>query len=760
MTRLSLSLVLVAAVPAAAAADFARDGRPYLEKYCLGCHGAKRPKADLNLSVFADEPSVVRSRKTWDSVQRVVRAGEMPPKNKPQPAQAETDAFLKAVADVFDRADRNAKPDPGRVTVRRLNRVEYDNTLRDLLGIDFSPSEDFPSDDIGHGFDNIGDVLSISPVLMERYLAAAEAVADRVIVLNVPKPSQRWMGGRYLEPAGPNVPKDKFRPLEKGNLNTPYDLSMDGEYTFRFRAYTETDAEPVKVSITDNGKEVGTLEIKAEKPLNWPLKLTLPTGRHRIAVNLLNPGQAGGKPRRLMVEHFVLEGPADMRPPAMRRLLAPGEGKIGADRTRAVLTSFVTRAYRRPPTAAELDRLTKLAAAGEAEAGKWEAGIKLAVQAVLVSPKFLFRLELDHRPQEAEAHPIDEYQLASRLSYFLWSTMPDQELFDLAARRQLTANLDKQVRRMLADPRAEALVQNFAMQWLQLRRLRSFAADEKLFPAFNDKLRAAMQTETELFLGAIIREDRSVLTMLDADFTFLNERLARHYGIADTAGNPAGAKPAVKGGKPIRGEGFQRVSLYDGRRGGLLTQGSVLAVTSNPTRTSPVKRGKWVLEQLLGTPPPPPPPNVPELEDDKAMLTGTLRQRMEQHRANPSCAGCHAKMDPLGFAFENYDAVGAYRTKDGGAPIDPSGELPGGRRFQGPAELKKILLDQKELFVRCLAEKMLIYAVGRGLEHYDKRAVDRIVAATAAGDHRFGVLVAEIVRSDPFRLRRGRNTAD
>jgi len=335
--------------------------------------------------------------------------------------------------------------------------------------------------------------------------------------------------------------------------------------------------------------------------------------------------------------------------------------------------------------------------------------------------------------------------------------MPDQELFDLATKKQLSANIDATVRRMLKDPKSSALVENFAMQWLQLRRLSTFAPDAKLFPNFNDKLRDAMLTETSMFFDAVMREDRSILELIDADFTFLNEPLSRHYGIADTMGNWSNQKVMRPGGQPIRGEKFVRVSLSGRERGGLITQASVLTVTSNPTRTSPVKRGRWVLEQILGTPPPPPPPNVPELvEGPQAELTGTLRQRMEQHRTNPNCASCHARMDPIGFAFENYNAIGAFRQKDGEFPIDPSGTLPDGKSFQGPTELKAILKDKKELFARNLTDKMMIYALGRGTEFFDKPTIDKIVVALERDQQKFSTLMIEIVKSDAFRMRRGK----
>ena len=420
-----------------------------------------------------------------------------------------------------------------------------------------------------------------------------------------------------------------------------------------------------------------------------------------------------------------------------------------------------SRAYRRPVTDAELGRLVKLVESTEAGGGKWEAGMQLAMQAVLVSPKFLFRVELDDKPEAPEAHPISEHQLASRLSYFLWSSMPDEELLALAGKGALTANLDAQVRRMLKDPRSDGLVDNFAMQWLQVRRIATISPDGGLFPTFDNRLRQSMLPATELFVEAVFREDRSILDLIAGDFTFLNERLARHYGIADTNGNKVGQKPTKPGGAPIRGDAFVRVSLQGGDRGGLITQASVLTVTSNPTRTSPVKRGRWVLEQILGTPPPPPPPNVPELaETAAAAQSGTLRQRMEQHRANPNCANCHKNMDSIGFALENYNAIGAWRTKDGTFDIDPAGVFADGTSFKGFAELRKILLAKKDQFARCMVEKMMIYALGRGVEGYDERAIDRIQAALAREGYKFSTLVVEIAKSDPFRLRRGKNTKE
>ncbi|GDY19744.1 filamin [Verrucomicrobiota bacterium] len=738
--------------------DFAKVVPAFFDQHCIECHSDKVQKGDLNLQPFKSPASLLKERKVWLSVLNQTTSGEMPPKKKARPAPADLAAFTGAVHAAMELAENNAKPDPGRVTLRRLNRTEYANTIRDLVGVDFNPAEDFPTDDIGHGFDNIADVLTLSPVLMERYLAAAENIAASAIVVNVPKPPVRRQSSKYLQPAG-TFPGG-FRATDKGLLFTDYKLSTDGEYVLRARVYglSPEGTEPVKAAFMLDQRELKTFEVTAtqKKPEILEYKFHLEPSSFNAGIKLLNPSPAGELPRMLFVEYIELTGPTDTRPLSHRRIMACTPGKSKAEQTREIVTRFATRAFRRPATAAEIERLVKVVEATEARGQSWEAGIQFAVQAVLISPKFLFRVELDDRPTQPQAHPLDEFQLASRLSYFLWSTMPDDELFELAGKNQLTANLEAQVRRLLKSPKAGALVENFAMQWLQLRRLQSFAPDAKLFPNFTDKLRAAMLRETELFFGEIVREDRSILDLIDADFTYLTAVLARHYGIADTVGNwiDAKGKDRRPGGEPVRGDMFVRVSLPMKERGGLLTQASVLTVTSNPTRTSPVKRGRWVLEQILGTPPPPPPPGAPELDAQKE-LTGTLRQRMEQHRANPNCASCHTQMDALGFAFENYDAVGAYRKRDGTADIDSSGTLPDGKSFNGPAELKLILKEKKDLLARNLTEKLLIFALGRGLEYYDARAVRQIADTLARSDYKFSALVTGIVKSDPFRMRRG-----
>jgi len=776
---------------------YGRAIQPLLTKYCFKCHGAiAKPKADLNLAKFTTEAGVRADRKTWKNVLKALNNHDMPPEDaKPQLDSKEREALVKLIETALNRIDPNAPLNPGRVTARRLNRTEYGNTIRDLVGLDFDPAEDFPSDDIGHGFDNIGDVLSLSPVLMERYLAAAETIVQRVFPVDPPKPMDKHTSAKYLEPAGQKVPQSKYRPIraEKGDgvstgpLFNSYHLAKDGDYLFRFRAYAK--GKPVKVAVLACGKDVPnpaadgeiakmagsalsglkpfrileTVEVPAveEKDAKkYELKISSLPGVERLAVALLKAPE--GEPvAEVMIEGFAVTGPLDPRPAFQREMMTMVSGKPKPEQARGILKYVADRAFRRPVTDAELGRLLKLVEKVEAGGEKWEAGLQRGLEAILVSPKFLFRVELDDRPESPQAHSLSEVQLASRLSYFLWCTLPDEELMRLAAKNELTPNLEAQVRRMLKDPRAKTLIDNFAMQWLQLKRIAFVAPDGGLFPAFNQRLRQAMLQETQMFLETIIKEDRSILELVDADYTFLNERLAQHYGIVDTNGNRRNEKPVKPGGSPIRGDSFFRVSLQGGDRGGLLTQASILTVTSNPTRTSPVKRGRWVLEQILGTPPPPPPPNVPELEESaKAVATGTLRQRMEQHRANPSCANCHTKMDAIGFALENFNAIGAWRTKDGNFDIDPGGTLPDGTQIKGVADLKKTILAKKDQFARCVIEKMMIYALGLGMEPYDDRPIDKALASVAKDQYKFSRVVVEIVKSEPFRLRRGKNVQD
>lgn len=749
---------------------FQKDVLPFLAKHCFACHGNGKRRGDLALDKYKDDDALQKDRKVWESITQMIRAGEMPPKErKTRPTNDEIAAVLKSIDASLAKLDCTGPRNVGRVTIRRLNRAEYNNTIRDLLGIDFKPGADFPGDDVGYGFDNIGDVLSLSPLLLEKYLAAAEQITERAVVIaDPPQPQKRQLArGGGVRPFPKNAgeirkPKDFKRGKgpavflhSRGELALQTTLD-EGEYHVRLIVFgQQVGDEPVRMALRVNGETVKEFLVKAseEQPAQYEAKVRLKGGQTRMGAAFLNPFTDPNavdpeKRRRLLfLRGFEVDGPYNAPAPVLpdnhKRLMAHAAGLSQRDAAREVLTRFATRAFRRPVPSQEVDRFLRLYDLAEAEGERFEKRVRLALQGVLVSPHFLFRIELDPpgaKPQAA--YPINEFELASRLSYFLWSSMPDDELFRLAERGQLRANLEVQVRRMMKDPKSAAFVQNFGGQWLTLRNLQTISPDRKLFPAFTEALRADMLRETELFFEAILREDRSILDFLDADFSFVNERLAKHYGLPNITGNE-----------------FRRVSLPP-TRGGLLTHASILTLTSNPTRTSPVKRGKWVLEQLLGTPPPPPPPDVPDLEDDaKAQLTGSLRQRMEQHRVNPNCAICHNKLDPLGFAFENFDAVGRWRTKDGRFDIEPSGVLPDGRAFQGPAELKKILRSEKDLFGRCLAEKMLTYALGRGVEYYDRCAVDDILKALAKDDYRLSRLVLEIVKSEPFlkRMAKGSN---
>jgi hypothetical protein len=679
----------------------------------------------------------------------------MPPPGVPHPTPAERERLVTWIDSTLSSAECELD-DPGRVTMRRLNREEYNNTIHDLFGINLRPADTFPSDDVGYGFDNIGDVLSISPLLMEKYLVAADQVARAVIVTPEASGKTERVAKERLATAGGEVyGAARLLPNQEAEVGIEVAFPRDGEYYLRVRAFgQQAGPDPARMGFRLDGKEVYVADVKAVEatPEVYQTRVTVPAGKRRFAVRFLNDFQepsAGfrrGRDRNLIVDVLEVQGPLGLPkllPLSHRRIITCQPTPATHEEcTRKILSAFARRAYRRPVTKAEVDRLVQIAGMAAKEGESFERGIQLAVQAALVSPHFLFRVEMDRNPKDVKtARPVGQYELASRLSYFLWSSMPDEELFALAGKGVLQNPkvLAAQVKRMLQNPRSRALVRNFAGQWLTLRRLSEVSPDPKRFPEFNDALRQAMRIETELFFAAIVKEDRSILDFLDGNFTYLNELMARHYGIEN-----------------VRGNYYRRVALSGKERGGLLTHASILTVTSNPTRTSPVQRGKWVLEQLLGTPPPPPPPDVPQLEEEKqGELKGTLRQRMEQHRENPSCASCHARMDPIGFGMENYDAIGRWRTREGDQPVDSSGELPGGRRFNGPAQLIAILKGNKEQFARSLSEKMLTYAIGRGLEPNDNCNLTEIGRSVAKNDFRFSALVTEVVLSDPFRKRRG-----
>jgi hypothetical protein len=735
---------------------------PFLQKYCLECHNAKKSAGGLTLEGYQSEAHARKDRKTWASVEHVLAAGEMPPKKKAQPTKSEKEFVINWIETALTKIDCTAPKDPGRVTLRRLNRAEYNNTIRDLCGVDFNPAEDFPADDVGYGFDNIGDVLSLPPLLLEKYMAAADKILDTALKLPDPvvttkqtfRPQQISTIPRSarLREANGNRNKIKFESEGSAFLPQNFNFVADGEYVLKLRGWgTKVGGEFPKVVFRVDGRDIGTAVVDwpADKPRTVEVRGKIAAGEKRVAVAFVNAfeDKSAKKSRELGVDAIEIEGPFNAVPrpesASVKMLLVarPGSGTDKKAAAEKVLAAFARKAYRRPVRPDEVQRLVRLFEIADRQGEPFEKAVRLPMKAVLCSPNFLFRIEDD--PKTADGvRTISDHELAVRLSYFLWSTMPDAELSAVAERGELRKPgvLEAQVKRMLRDPRSRALSENFAGQWLQLRNIATLAPDKGYFPTWDDALRKAMVREAEAFFEYVVQNDRSVLEFLDADYAFVNERLAQHYGISG-----------------VSGPEFRKVQLPNNRRGGIITMASTLTVTSNPTRTSPVKRGKWILENILGTPPPPPAPDVPELPPT-GQLKGTLRQQMEQHRANPSCATCHAKLDPLGFGLENFDAIGGWRDKDNKQPIDPSGVLPDGGKFDGPAQLRKVLLGKSDLFRRCLAEKLLTFGLGRGLEYYDKCAVDEVVKKSAAGQDRFSAMVLAVVQSDPFQKRKGKRS--
>jgi len=738
--------------PAADPALFEKTVRPLLKKHCYECHSGEEPEGELDLSSFKSADSVLAGRKRWAKVLRMVYTRQMPPKDETPLAAADREAIVAWIGATLDNVDCSGPRDPGRVTIRRLNRAEYANTIRDLLGVQFDATRDFPPDDVGYGFDNIGDVLTLPPVLMEKYLAAAEQITGKAIVTAAVDvtPKQQFADDR-LRVDGNGGGRGGGKMLaSNGEIFTQAKFPQSGEYLLRVTAYgDQAGDEPPKMALKLDGRQLKVYDVKAisGKAEVYELRTRVDEGDRRVAMAFINDyyNPQRGEDRNLGVLQLEVVGPLGVRPedyPASHReivFVRPSDKLPARDAAAKVLQRLASRAYRRPSTDAEVERLLKLFDLSQKDGASFERSIQLCAQALLVSPNFLFKVELDPQPNTADnVRTLNEFELATRMSYFLWSSMPDDELLEHAWKGTLRANLDAQTRRMLKDPKSAALVENFAVQWLQLRNLRTAQPDRRLVRSFRS-LRQAMRTESEMFFASVMHEDRSVLDLVSADYTFLNDRLARHYDI-----------PGVEG------EEFRRVKLPDGRRGGVLTQAGVLTVTSNPTRTSPVKRGKWIMDNILGTPPPPPPPDVPELEE-KEVTGATLRRRLEVHRENPRCAVCHRQMDDLGFALENFDAVGRWRERDAGEVIDARGEFPGGEKFDGPVSLKNLLRTaRKDDFVRCLSEKMLTYALGRGVEYYDQCAVDDITKRLAAQDYRFSTLVIAILNSDPFQKRRGK----
>ena len=801
---------------------FEKSVQPFFANNCYACHNEERATADLSLESFKTAASFNKERVTMKLVLDRLSAGTMPPPKMPRPKPEDVAVVTQWLARQLasDPPKRTApagtaKPaevSSGHVTARRLNRIEYDNTVRDLLGVDLHAADDFPQDDSGYGFDNIGDVLSLSPVLMEKYLAAAEKIS-RTAIFGVEPRKPALVRLRLPERSQP----PKSTPLTDYDLtgltlpnaiHTTYRFPVDGEYVIRANlgGQRPPGSEPIQIALWLDGKQIQVVQFDPAKNASFEdagerqelwgqiqeFRTRITAGDHWLAVSIphlyegLPASYQGPNPSKLPVPPMpAFKPPPDLTPQEIEALrkevekrraekIPANAAKIGSLElggpyfvtrgpstetlkkiyvcghlqghhekgcARLIVEHLARRAYRRPVTPKEVAQLTNLIADVQKDGGSFEEGVATAIQAMLLSPRFLFRIEPApaKAPAAASADSLSQYELASRLSYFLWSSMPDDALLAAADRKKLAqpAALVAQVRRMLLDAKAHALIENFGGQWLQVRKLESVKPDRKRFPEFDEYLRLSMRRETELFFESIVREDRSILDFIDSNYTYLNERLARLYNVPN-----------------VQGTEFRRVQFSaDSHRGGLLGQASVLTISSYANRTSPVLRGKWVLENLVGAPPPPHRPTF-ECDETKLGLSSSMREQLEQHRKNPICASCHTSMDPLGFGLENFDAIGGWRTKDGQFPIDASGTLPDGRSFDGPRGLESILKAQPDAFTECLARKLLIYALGRGLEPGDDAAVKKIVQTVAADNYRFSSLVLGIVKSEPFQKRR------
>ena len=782
----------------APAPDAVVASKATVQKYCVSCHNEKVKSGGLTLSTL-DLARAAENADAWEHVIRKVRTGAMPPVGRPRPDKAAAGTLVTYLETELDKA-AFAQPNPGRLALARLNRAEYRNAIRDLLGLEIDAASMLPNDLAGHGFDNNADALTLSPMLTERYLGAAAKIGQMALARprGVPTPETFFVPTDRNQ----NVRVSDDLPLgTRGGTAFRYYFPADGEYLFELRpkeggaggGFEGITAEPHQLDIAIDNVKVKTIilggpdfvprrgagaggagdyprEDRTKKILElMTFRVPVKAGSHMVQAyfaakttafveDLFDPSlrrepyrDGSGEPR---VSSVTITGPqpatATIGDTASRRRILTCAPASPKDETCAkkIISTLARRAYRRPVTEDDL-QAPMTAYRGAALNGGFEPGIEMAIRSILMSPKFLFRFE-SQPPKAAanSAYRITDLDLASRLSFFLWSSIPDDELLDLAVKKTLSKPevLQQQVRRMIADPRSHALVDNFAGQWLHIRNVAVHQPSPESLFHFDDNLRTAFEQETELFFESIMRENRSVLDLLDADYTFLNERLARHYGIDG-----------------VRGERFRRVMLPPGSpRGGLIGQGSILMATSYPNRTSPVIRGKWILENVFGAPPPPPPPNVPELKDERdPRKVLPMRERLAAHRANPACAGCHAQMDQLGFSLENFDAIGEWREiYTSGAKVDASAQLPDGSKFNGPAELKKVLMAHSDEFLTTMTEKLMVYALGRGLEAIDAPAVRKIKRDAERDKYRFEALIQGIVTSTPFTMRLAQDFAN
>ena len=787
---LSVAAVLTAvcAVPvdlsAAGAGQGAAEGavsaeRALVDRYCATCHNDRLQTGGFSFDAI-DLDDVAAHPEAFEKVVRKLRAGAMPPRPRPRPDQDAYDGFRARLEGELDRAAA-ANPNPGRTeTLHRLSRTEYRNAVRDLLALDADVDQLLPADDTSYGFDNIAGVLGVSPTLMERYLSAARKISRLAVASPVPSPTADTF--RIASDLGQDERIEGLPFGTRGGVLVDYHFPEDAEYVIEVMPDGPLRVEPHQLEVTVDGERVELLTVGKAPDPDDPRGLYVPTidtlkvripikaGPRQVGVAFVRKtsaepegirklyrrpftgeGSGGDSRYQPYVESVTIAGPyeasgarpVDETPSYARVFVCRPAGAVPAEEAacaRQILARLGRLAYRRPVTGDDVERLLTFYERGRAQ-GSFETGIEMALRRLLVSPEFLFRIERDpDGVAPGSNYRLSDLELASRLSFFLWSSIPDDELLDVAARGELAdpAEFERQARRMLADPRSDALVTNFAGQWLTLRNAAAVQPDEDAFPDFGEGLRQAFRRETELLFTSVLREERSTLDLLAADYTFVNERLAQHYGIPN-----------------VRGSHFRRVALNDAARGGLLGHGSILTVTSYANRTSPVLRGKWILENILGTPPPPPPPDVPDLETAEGGAPLSMREAMEQHRANPVCASCHQLMDPPGLSLENFDAVGRWRDRsETKAAIDASGALPDGTEYEGPSGLKAALLRHPDRFVTTVTEKLLTYALGRGVEYYDAAAVRSIVRNAAENDYRLSSLILGVVDSVPFQMRR------
>jgi uncharacterized protein DUF1592/uncharacterized protein DUF1588/uncharacterized protein DUF1587/uncharacterized protein DUF1585/uncharacterized protein DUF1595/predicted xylan-binding protein with Ca-dependent carbohydrate-binding module len=736
---------------------FADDVRPVLESYCFDCHGPRRQKEKVRYDLMKTIDDIVSMGDTLAKARELLGTGEMPPEDEARPTDHEALVVLQWLDDALAYYPADGTVDPGWFTIHRLNRTEYRNTLRDLLGIDpraVDLAEGLPPDDTGYGFDNIADVLAVSPMHLDRYLAAAERAIETAFgPLATVDTQARPLGPLTMSGNGAPADRGGFMLYSTGSVNAFFDAPIAGEYEIVAASWgTPGGDEDPRLSLRIDDRQVEGFWVKAEQGQSQDcrVRVNLEAGRHEITAHFTNDFYRRGiADRNLAVDSITAAGPLSIddaaRPPAYQRILGNAQELAKPGSARRIIRDFATRANRRPIQRSELEPLFALYRQALAGGESREGAIRLALTASLVSPRFLYRSIENPHPDSREVYRLGDYELASRLSYFLWSSMPDDELFDLAQTGQLNQDetLCEQVLRMLGDPKSDAFIENFVGQWLQLRNLDEIAFDRERFPEYDDQLRASMIQEARLFFADIVRSNRSVLDLIDSPDTFIDARLAELYDL-----------PAVSPGV------FEHVVLpQDSPRGGILTMAGVLAVTSYPTRTSPVRRGHFVLDQLLGMAPPPPPADIPPLEQASQTLdkNASLREQLSAHLTDPVCASCHRRMDPIGLAMENFGPTGAWRSTLAGESIDASGELPGGVAFQGVVELKEILLERESQIVENIARKIMTYALGRGPEPFDRPAISRIVRQTGEADNRFGALIEAVVLSESFRSCRGRS---